>query len=91
MFTAIMQKVASVFVVLAIALTLAVYSRNMIICQVMTLDAGQSPPLVLADTEGRAVDDLPYLRDCAEGDQLSFTEMAHLGPVEGFLGSILQD
>ncbi|MFT4852895.1 MAG: glyoxylase-like metal-dependent hydrolase (beta-lactamase superfamily II) [Candidatus Azotimanducaceae bacterium] len=32
----------------------------------------------------RAVVDLPYLRDRAEGDRLRFTEMEHLGPVEGF-------
>ncbi len=32
----------------------------------------------------RAVVDLPYLRDRAEGNQLAFTDMEHLGPVEGF-------
>jgi hypothetical protein len=36
------------------------------------------------DFTERAVVDLPYLRDRAEGNRLHFTEMEHLGPVEGF-------
>lgn len=32
----------------------------------------------------RAVVDLPYLRERAEGNRLAFTDMEHLGPVEGF-------
>jgi glyoxylase-like metal-dependent hydrolase (beta-lactamase superfamily II) len=32
----------------------------------------------------RAVVDLPYLRARAVGDELTFTDMEHLGPVEGF-------
>lgn len=36
------------------------------------------------DFSQRAVVDLPYLRARADGDQLAFTDMEHLGPVEGF-------
>lgn len=36
------------------------------------------------DFAQRAVVDLPYLRARAIGDQLTFTDMEHLGPVEGF-------
>ncbi|NKB99453.1 MAG: MBL fold metallo-hydrolase [Pseudomonadales bacterium] len=32
----------------------------------------------------RAVVDLPYLRARADGDELAFTKMEHLGPIEGF-------
>ncbi len=32
----------------------------------------------------RAVVDLPYLRQRAQGNELSFTTMEHLGPIEGF-------
>lgn len=36
------------------------------------------------DFAQRAVVDLPYLRDRAEGNTLTFTGMEHLGPIEGF-------
>lgn len=36
------------------------------------------------DFARRAVVDLPYLRERAVGNQLTFTNMEHLGPIEGF-------
>ena len=36
------------------------------------------------DFAQRAVVDLPYLRARAQGNELTFTDMEHLGPVEGF-------
>lgn len=36
------------------------------------------------DFARRAIVDLPYLRDRALGDRLAFTDMEHLGPLEGF-------
>jgi glyoxylase-like metal-dependent hydrolase (beta-lactamase superfamily II) len=170
MLNGIIQKVAILFTVLALAVVLALSYRDIVMYQVMKLEGGQSPPLEAPFEEGRntrwfddyytveqiaegtwaigepryyqqnfnylivgterallfdagpgvrdilpvaesltdlpivflpshfhydhvgngthfaerAVVDLLYLRDRAEGNKLSFTEMEHLGPVEGF-------